>query len=364
MIFQEGLMPRSKITIVGAGLSGMTAGINLAREGYDVEIWEGGKAIGAMEKLHPSVHATPINPRDVSDYIGIDITSQFTQCRRLAICLRKKHYELNPGEMHLVERGIRETSIDNFLYKTALKCGVKFRFNTLVKSMKDIPEDAIVATGLVKEGMDAIGVKTAIGTGCFARKKLDNPKYKDVCMAWADNYTADYGYLSVVNDLMFYVVFNRGDLTEKQAGEAKQHLIETEGLEFPKWEFSHAYLPMLERKSLQLFKDNRILTGTLSGMIDPAALYGIHGALMAGKIAFWAVTDKEKALSEFTRLNKNFQKIRIASNYMRKMPMRINLLRIMFTFTNAMTPFMRLIDSGIPGYKRHWAIDTIKNRKR
>jgi hypothetical protein len=98
-------------------------------------------------------------------------------------------------------------------------------------------------------------------------------------------------------------------------------------------------------------------------MIDPAALYGIHGALMAGKIAFWAVTDKEKALSEFARLNKNFQKIRIASNYMRKMPMRINLLRIMFTFTNAMTPFMKLIDGGIPGYKRHWAIDTIKNRK-
>ena len=183
-------------------------------------------------------------------------------------------------------------------------------------------------------------------------------------MAWADDYTTDYGYLSVVNDLMFYVVFNRGELTEKQAEKAKQHLIDTEGLEFQKWTFSHAHIPLLGPKSLRLFKDNRILTGTLSGMIDPAALYGIHGALMAGKIAFWAVTDKEKALMEFERLNKNYQKIRILSNYMRKMPMRINLLRIMFTFTTAMTPFMKLIDSGIPGYNRHWAIDTIKNRKK
>lgn len=355
-------MKKSKIIIVGAGLSGMVAGINLARKGYEIEIWEGGKSVGEMEKLHPSVHATPINPQKVSEYIDIDITSSFTPCRRLAIYIRNKKNELNTGEMHLVERGGRNTSIDNFLYKKALDCGVKFKFNTLVKKMSDIPEGSIVATGLVKEGMDAVGVKSDIGTGYYARKKLDNPEYRDVCMAWADDYSTDYGYLSVVNDLMFYVVFNRGDLTEAQAEKAKQHLIDTEGLEFPVWTFSHAHLPLLTPDSLQLYKDKRILTGTLSGMIDPAALYGIHGALLSGKIAYLAVTNREKALDEFRRLNKNYERIRKISHYLRKMPMRLQLLNLMFTFPSVMGQGLRFIDDGIPGYDRHWAIDTIVNR--
>ncbi len=340
----------------------MVAGINLAREGYEVEILEAGKSIGTNEKLHPSVHATPINPQEVSEYIGIDITGSFTLCRRLMIYLQDKPWELNPGSMHVVERGGRETSLDNHLYKIALEHGVKFQFNTLIKKTDDVPEGAIVATGLYKEGMDSVGVEAEIGTGYFARKKLDDPKYKDVCMAWTGGYTTDYGYLSVINDLMFYVIFNRGDLTEKQAEQAKQHLIDTDGLEFQKWAFTHGHVPLLSPKSLRLYKDKRILTGSIAGMIDPAALYGIHGALIAGKIASWAVTDKEKAIKEFNHVNRNYQKVRVISNFLRKIPMRVPLLNFMFTFPKLMAPILKHIDSGIPGYKNHWTIESITNK--
>ncbi len=351
-----------KITIVGAGLSGMVAGINLARQGYEVEIWEGGKSIGSMEEMHPSVHATPIEPEKVSKYIDIDITPGFTPGKKFMLFLKDHSYDLDPGEMHLVERGNRKTSLDNHLYNICLEHGIKFYFNNLISSLNDVPEGAIVATGLNKKGMDAIGLPSMLGCGCYARKKLDNPRFDAACMGWTADYTTDYGYLSVANDLMFYVVFNRGELTEEHIEMNKKHLYETEGLEFPKWTYIESYIPLLDKNSLQVFKNNRILTGSICGMIDPAALYGIHGALMSGKIAAWAVTDKEKALKEFEILNKNYQRVRILSNYLRKIPMRLPLLNFAFTYPSLMTPVMKKIDDGIPGYDKHWAAHSMKSR--
>ncbi len=352
-------MADSKITIVGAGLSGMVAGINLARDGYEVEIWEGAKTIGQLEDFHPSVHATPANPRRISNYIGVDVTPGFVPCKRLVIYVEDQPYDLGTENFYVVERGGRESSIDNYLYQICLECGIKFRFNSLIKSLEDVPEGAIVATGLNKDGMEAIGVPYEIGSGIYARKKLDDPKFEDCCMGWAGDYTTDYGYLSVVNDLMFFTVFTRGQMTEKEAEAAKAHLIETEGLEFPKWTYNTGHLPILDTNSLKIFKGNRILTGSICGMIDPAALYGIHGALMSGKIAYWAVTDKEKALDEFKRLNKNYQKTRILSAQMRKIPMRLPLMHLMFNYPRMMSPMLGLVDDGIPGYDRHWSQDTV-----
>ncbi len=357
-------MTNSKITIIGAGLSGMVAGINLAREGYEVEIWEGGKSIGSMEDMHPSVHATPIVPEKVSEYIDIDITPGFSLCKRFMLFLKNQSYNLPPGEFHLVERGNRKTSLDNFLYNICLECGIKFHFNNMISTLKDVPEGGIVATGLNKEGLDAVGLPSMVGHGCYARKKLDNPRYEDCCMGWTADYTTDYGYLSVANDLMFYVVFNRGGLTDEDIEKNKKHLYETEGLEFSNWTRVKGYIPLLERGSLQIYKNNRILTGSICGMIDPAALYGIHGALISGKIAAWAVTDKERALKEFEMINRNYQRVRILSNYLRKIPMRIPLLNFAFTYPSLMAPVMKKIDDAIPGYDSHWAVDSMKGRQK
>lgn len=357
-------MKSSKITIVGAGLSGMVAGINLAREGYEVEIWDGAKTIGQLEDFHPSVHATPANPNRISNYIDIDITPGFVSCKRLVIYVQDQPYELNSETFCVVERGGRSSSLDSYLYRICLDCGITFRFNTLIRSLKDVPEGAIVATGLNKEGMEAVGIPYMVGSGIYARKKLNDPRYKDCCIGWAGKYTTDYGYLSVVNDLMFFTVFTRGEFTEKQAEMAREHLIATEGLEFPKWTFNRGHIPLLDAKTLRLFKDNRILTGTICGMIDPAGLFGIHGAMIAGKIAAWAVTDKNRALKEFQLMNRNYQRVRILSGHMRRIPMRLPLMHMMFRFPRVMSPMMGLIDDGIPGYNRHWSQDTLVGGKR
>ncbi len=355
-------MGTSKVTIVGAGLSGMVAGIHLAMQGLQVHIIEGAKAIGQLEGFHPSVHATPANPRRISNYINIDITPAFIPCKRFIMYVGRRAYELCTKHFYVVERGGRKTSLDHYLYRICLDLGITFQFGTLVKRLDDIPEGSIVATGLNKEGMEALGVPYMIGTGMYARKKLDNPTYENACIGWAGSYTSDYGYLSVANGLMFYTVFTRGQLTEQQMEAAKAHLEATEHLSFPTWSYHKGYIPLLDAHGLRLFRHGRILTGTLSGMIDPAGLFGIHGALMAGTIAALAVLDPEKATEQFMMLNRNYQRVRALSARLRKIPSRLTLLRLLFQFPRLMSPLLKLVDDGIPGYGRHWTLDALISR--
>ena len=58
----------SKIIIVGAGLSGMTAGINLARDGYEVEIWDRGNAIGGVALEQEAAMKKPVAIADMTPF--------------------------------------------------------------------------------------------------------------------------------------------------------------------------------------------------------------------------------------------------------------------------------------------------------
>ncbi len=353
-----------KITIVGGGLSGMVAGINLCREGFEVEIWDGAKTLGQLESFHPSIHATPIDPQWVSNYIGIDITPSFTETKRFRNFIEKTAYDLNASNFYLVERGGRKTSIDTYLYKIVKKLGITYRFNHYISDFNDIPERAIVATGFNKDGMDAIGVPTDFGCGAYARKKLDDPKFDAACMGWFGKYSEDYGYLSVANDLMFFLVFTRRAMTDENIADCKRHLEETEGLTFPKWGFFEGHGPVLAKDSLRLFKGKRVLAGTISGMIDPMGMFGICGALVSGKVAALAFTDKERALKDFYKFNRNYQKVRIASAVMRGMPGRLALSRFMLDFPLISRPLLGLLDDGIPGHNIHYGKDMMKGSKK
>ena len=54
----------------------------------------------------------------------------------------------------------------------------------------------------------------------------------------------------------------------------------------------------------RLYCGNLILAGTLSGMQDPSMVLGVHGALVSGRIAALAVHDRERATKEFRRMNR------------------------------------------------------------
>ncbi len=57
--------------------------------------------------------------------------------------------------------------------------------------------------------------------------------------------------------------------------------------------------PTAKFSNPRLFASDKILAGTISGMMEPFALFGVHGALVSGKIAAMAVEDRAAALSEF-----------------------------------------------------------------
>ena len=154
-------------------------------------------------------------------------------------------------------------------------------------------------------------------------------------------------------------------MTDQNIDDCKRHLEETEGLTFPKWTFlEKGYSPELTRDTLRLFKGNRILAGSISGMIDPAALYGIHGALLSGKIAALLKTNTEKGLEDFKRFNKNYQRVRVLSSKMRNIPLRLPLTHVMFRFPRLMKPVLGLLDDGIPGYDQHWSSEMMVGRKK
>ncbi len=62
-------MTSKNIQIYGAGLAGLVAAINLARNGYKVTIYEKENRIGGSAKCHPSNHMTPVHIQKMQNYI-------------------------------------------------------------------------------------------------------------------------------------------------------------------------------------------------------------------------------------------------------------------------------------------------------
>ena len=71
------------ISIYGAGLAGMAAGINLARNGFKVVSYEGEEGIGGARDLHPSIHTTPLQAQKTWEYIGKGCPKEFPGCQAL-----------------------------------------------------------------------------------------------------------------------------------------------------------------------------------------------------------------------------------------------------------------------------------------
>ena len=78
-----------------------------------------------------------------------------------------------------------------------------------------------------------------------------------------------------------------------------------EGFEKDNWSvLDNGHFP----RETRLFWKNKILTGTLSGMIEPFWGYGVVGALISGKVSALARIDAEKGKTDFEMFNRGFYK--------------------------------------------------------
>ncbi|RIK09818.1 MAG: hypothetical protein DCC49_05220 [Acidobacteria bacterium] len=342
------------VTIVGAGLSGLTAGIILARDGYEVTVLEEKERVGGASLTASAVakhdisfaDMTPLDLGAINRYLGFDLAepaeparpgdparpaepAELTRagharagslesapfCNPLPV-LRLRVYgkvidlEPPPGvHMKTVERGARESSLDMRLYELAIDAGVKFSFKEAVRRRQDfaeLPPNSIIATGMFRHAFDALDIPYSRAHGYFAGGPAgaDRSPY---CVAYFNEHTRDYAYFASANGVGAAVLFQRRKpLTVASMEWFPAQLAEDEGIEFTRWDAIDNLVgtPTGTLWNPRLFSGNLILTGTLAGMQDPSMVLGVHGALVSGKIAAMAVSSRDGALAEFRRLNR------------------------------------------------------------
>ncbi len=298
-----------KVEIVGAGLAGLTAAINLVQEGHEVTVYEKEKKIGGTPIARPDPAGSPFNLKKLKHYIGIDISPAAHFLERTYQMLWGKQYVLKSRPevpIYMIERGSRKTSLDALLYKKAKETGVKIkfgqRFNTK-KDFMDLPPNSIIATGLERVPYQVLGIPYKESYAYMAKGTVDH-NAATVTIFMAD-YTTDYAFTGTVNGICYAMLYQRekplskADL-EKFAEEVRQ----VEDFSLTPWkEVDIGVVPFKAYNTPQLFYGDKIIAGSMAGAIDPLMGFGMLGALLSGKIAAMAIHDRDKALKEFRRMN-------------------------------------------------------------
>jgi flavin-dependent dehydrogenase len=295
-----------RVTIYGAGLSGLVAAINLARDGQEVLVHEKEKGFGGDSLYNPSTHTTPINIQKTSDYIGIDISSAFNPVIACPFYFHDTKALAPVSGLYTVERGNRKTSLDSILFKEAKKLGVKFEFGSALKKndIATLEPGTIIACGLTPGVYDMLEVPYRRWYGWISRGEIGFSGYSWI---WLDESISEYGYLSSANNYYFNLLFSIYPVPKSALTKYRDFMKRKEGIEHDDWQYASGAVPVASPDNPRLIKDGLIYCGTISGMMDPVGWFGILGALISGRIAAMAISDRQKALEEFARFNRLYK---------------------------------------------------------
>lgn len=178
------------IRILGAGLSGLTAAINLAKAGREVLVLEKRHAVG--EQIHPNFQGLKIEPHPSLDgyfkNFGLR-PEKFGHLRVSKLCLMVGNETINVRSENwppLVLRG-GAGSLERALFEQAMGLGVKFRFDS-----RTFESDVdIIASGPKRADGAAFGMiceNGGLGKGEFV-------------IMFDDRYSPKGGYLYVLPHL-------------------------------------------------------------------------------------------------------------------------------------------------------------------
>jgi len=339
------------VQVVGAGLSGMVAAINLAHAGYEVTVLEAEARVGGSGLLHPSLHITPIDKAKVWQYVGVDLDDCFQTPEKFLTYLGTRRHSIFPQYFSMVERGPRPTSVDTRLYELATRAGVEFRFSIRVENLDELPPNTIIATGLDPGMFETLGLpfRDIPSRHVFQPSVLD--RYG---LGIFSEYASEYFYAGAMNQI-FYGMLPLEDPPKLEClSQLVKDLKQWEGIDIPEslWRPVVFRVPLGGPRNLRLFHGDKILAGTIAGMMDPFFLFGIHGALVSGKIAALAVEDRDGAQMEFNRVNRYFHRTFRAKQIYQRLPTqtKIALYSLVVDRPYLFSPFIRLISRGIPGH--------------
>jgi hypothetical protein len=302
------LSREGEITIYGAGMSGLIAAIDLARNGYDVVVHDREKGFGGDSIYNPSTHTTSIDVERTSEYVGIDLAPAFHPLLYCPFYFHETMFipPLDIMDMYTVERGNRPTSLDTILYKEAQKVGVNFEFDSPLKKedLPRLPENTIVACGLTPSVYEMLDIPYLRWYGWISRGEIG---FSNISWIWIDESISEYGYLSTCNNYYFNLLFSIRHIDRSALDKYQDFMVRREGVEHDEWDYVSGAVPLASPDNPRLFHNGLIMCGTISGAMDPFFWFGILGALVTGKVAAMAVYDRERAMQDFERFNSGFR---------------------------------------------------------
>ncbi len=352
-----------EVTIVGAGLAGLTAALNLARDGKEVRVLEKYDRPGGIPLAHPAVDVTPMDPGPLGKFIGVELAEPYVwKCREFTTYAygRKIPMDADASNTYCVERGHRKTALDYHLYELCIEAGVTFEFGMPFVSQGDfasLPIDSIVATGLYFEAFEAFNIpyQKVFGYLGKGRSSRDYP----CCAAWFHDYTLDYAYYGACNGAVFCLYFAREPVNVDEFDRfCSEQLLGQEGMECQRWDYYEGLVATGAYNTPRLFAGDKILAGTVSGMMDPFALFGVHGSLASGKIAAMAHSDKAEAFRLFKLFNRYYNRSLTVRRVFDATPVAVRkallgpALAYVQSHIDRLAESMNNLNKSIPGYRQ------------
>lgn len=272
---------KQKIKICGAGLSGLTAAINLKKAGFEVEVFEANKRVGALKNndwqgFENWTAAEDVLARVKACGLGLDFSfNPFNHFTFYSSDLEAFEFKSDKPIFYLVKRGQDNGCLDQSLKEQAEKIGVKILLNCSL----NLKEADIVASG----GRQPYG----LGIGLNFDTDLEQEG-----IGILDDYLAPKGYA------YFLAVNGRATIVSAFFAsfipDSRQYFERTYATfkKLRKFSVSHAkpfagviYAPLKPEK-------NKIYTGEAGGWQDYFLGFGMYHAIRSGFLAAKAIEEK------------------------------------------------------------------------
>lgn len=265
------------IDIAGAGISGLTAAIHLARSGFPVRVYERGEDVGS--RFHGDFQGLEnwSCDEDALAFLGRIGIPPPPFCRpfhRLEavddLGRRRTIQANNRTGIYLVKRGPVEDSVDWHLKELAMEAGVQIHFGRPVGDK----EVHIVAKGPRSPHSVAYGIRAEVD-------------HEDRILVFLDDRIApkSYAYLVIVDGKMTLVstLMERFYLARACFSKALERAEETYGLKPKNVQPMSGYIDFFLRDSY--VDSNRMVVGECAGLQDFLFGFGMRYAFLSGYLA-------------------------------------------------------------------------------